>query len=53
MLAEDQPLIFLYWRDVLPVISSRIYGVDPGAAPIKWNATDWFVPKALQRYTAN
>jgi len=53
VLADDQPLVFLYWRDVLPVVSSRIYGIDPGAAGIKWNFSDWFVPKALQRYTAN
>jgi peptide/nickel transport system substrate-binding protein len=53
VLADDQPLVFLYWRDVLPVVSSRIYGIDPGPAGIKWNFTDWFVPKALQKYTAN
>ena len=53
VLADDQPLVFLYWRDVLPVVSSRIYGIDPGAAGIKWNFSDWFVPKALQKYTAN
>ena len=53
VLADDQPLVFLYWRDSLPVVSSRIYGVDPGPAGIKWNSTDWFVPKALQKYTAN
>jgi peptide/nickel transport system substrate-binding protein len=53
VLAEDQPLVFLYWRDSLPVVSSRIHGLDPGASSIKWNFTDWFVPKALQKYTAN
>jgi peptide/nickel transport system substrate-binding protein len=52
VLADDQPLVFLYWRDSLPVVSSRIYGIDPGPAGINWNFTDWFVPKALQRYTA-
>jgi peptide/nickel transport system substrate-binding protein len=52
VLAEDQPVIFLYWRDALPVVSSRIYGIEPGAAGIRWNFTDWFVPKHLQRYTA-
>jgi peptide/nickel transport system substrate-binding protein len=52
VLAEDQPLIFLYWRDNLPAVSSRIYGIDPGPAGIRYNFTDWFVPRALHRYTA-
>ena len=52
VLSDDQPLVFLYWRDALPVVSSRIYGIQPGPAGIKWNFNDWFVPKYLQRYTA-
>ena len=52
MLADDQPLVFLYWRDALPVVSSRIHGILPGPAGIGWNFTDWFVPKELQRYTS-
>jgi len=53
LLADDQPIVFLYWRDSLPVVSSRVYGIEPGPAGIKWNFPDWFVPKALQRYTAD
>src|SRR5262245_26407399 len=53
VLADDQPLVFLYWRDALPAVSSRVHGIQPGPAGIKWNFTDWFVPKPLQRYTAN
>ena len=52
VLAEDQPLVFLYWRDALPAVSARIQGINPGPAGIKWNFNDWFVPKALQRYTS-
>jgi peptide/nickel transport system substrate-binding protein len=52
VLADDQPLVFLYWRDSLPVVASRIYGILPGPAGIGWNFTDWFVPKELQRYTS-
>ncbi|HET7342958.1 MAG TPA: peptide-binding protein [Methylomirabilota bacterium] len=52
MLAADQPVIFLYWRDELNVVSNRVHGVNPGPAGMGWNFTDWFVPKALQRYTA-
>jgi peptide/nickel transport system substrate-binding protein len=52
VLAEDQPLVFLYWRDALPAVSSRLFGLNPGPAGIKWNLDTWFVPKHLQRYTA-
>jgi peptide/nickel transport system substrate-binding protein len=52
VLAADQPLVFLYWRDALPVVSSRIFGIQPGPAGIRWNEFEWFVPRHLQRYTA-
>jgi peptide/nickel transport system substrate-binding protein len=52
VLAADQPLVFLYWRDALPAVSSRIFGVQPGPAGIKYNLPHWFVPRHLQRYTA-
>ena len=52
VLADDQPLVFLYLRDVMPAVSGRVFGVQPGPAGIKWNETEWFVPKYLQRYTA-
>lgn len=52
LMAEDQPLVFLYFRDALPAVSSRVYGIDPGPAGIRYNFHDWFVPKTLQRYTA-
>jgi peptide/nickel transport system substrate-binding protein len=52
VLAEDQPIVFLYFRDALPVVSSRVYNVVPSANGIQYNFREWFVPKALQRYTA-
>ncbi|HEX6211180.1 MAG TPA: peptide-binding protein [Methylomirabilota bacterium] len=52
VLAEDQPLVFLYWRDVMPAVSGRVFGIDPGPAGIRWNQEEWFVPKYLHRYTA-
>ena len=52
VLAEDLPLIFLYFSDALPVVSSRVYGIDPGPNGIRWRSDKWFVPKPLQRYTA-
>ena len=52
ILAEDLPVIFLYYRDALPVVSSRIRGVSPAPAGILYNFDEWYVPKAQQRYTA-
>jgi peptide/nickel transport system substrate-binding protein len=52
-LAEDEPLVFLYFADALPVVSSRVYGIDPGPNGIRYHSDRWFVPRALQRYTAD
>jgi peptide/nickel transport system substrate-binding protein len=52
ILAEDIPMIFLYVRDALPVIASRVRGPDPGPAGMLWNLPEWYVPKHLQVYTA-
>jgi peptide/nickel transport system substrate-binding protein len=53
VLAEDQPVIFLYFRDALPVVASRVHGIEPSNNGIMYNFTEWFVPKRLQRYAAN
>jgi peptide/nickel transport system substrate-binding protein len=52
ILAEDLPMIFLYTADSLPVVSARIHGVSPAPAGILHNFTEWYVPKAAQRYTS-
>jgi peptide/nickel transport system substrate-binding protein len=52
VLAEDQPILFLYFRDALPVVSSRVKGIVPSPNGIRYNFHEWFVPKHLQRYTA-
>jgi peptide/nickel transport system substrate-binding protein len=52
VLAEEQPMIFLYFADALPVVASRVRGIEPAPAGISWNFTDWFVPEQLQRYTS-
>jgi peptide/nickel transport system substrate-binding protein len=52
ILAEDQPLIFLYFRDALPAVTSRIHGIEASPNGIRFNFTEWFVPRSLQRYTA-
>jgi peptide/nickel transport system substrate-binding protein len=52
VLAEDQPMIFLYFRDALPVVSSRVRGIEPAPAGIDYNFNEWYVPRHLQRYTS-
>ncbi len=50
ILAEDQPLIFLFFRDTMPAVSSRVRGIEPGAIGIDYNVNEWYVPKPLQLY---
>ena len=52
ILAEDQPVVFLYFPDALPVVATRVYGVVETPNGIGFNFTEWFVPRSLQRYTA-
>jgi peptide/nickel transport system substrate-binding protein len=52
ILAEDLPMIFLYYRDALPVVAARIHGVSPTPAGIIHNFNEWYVPKTQQRYTS-
>ena len=51
VLADDQPVIFLYVPDALPVVSSRVHGIEPAPAGISYNFIKWYVPSTLQRYT--
>ncbi len=50
ILAEEQPYTFLYVPDALPVVSSRIRGIEPAPAGIGYNLIKWHVPKKEQRY---
>jgi peptide/nickel transport system substrate-binding protein len=52
ILAEDQPIVFLYFRDSLPVVSSRVRGIVESPNGIRYNFIDWYVPASLQRYTS-
>ena len=52
VLAEDQPIVFLYFRDGLPVVSSRVRGIVPSPQGINYNFNEWYVPLTLHRYTA-
>lgn len=51
VLAEDQPVVFLYVPEALTAVSSRIQGIEPAPAGIDWNFIRWYVPKDLQRYS--
>jgi peptide/nickel transport system substrate-binding protein len=50
ILAEEQPLVFLYFRDTLPAVASRVRGIVPGPIGIDYNMNEWYVPKQLQLY---
>lgn len=50
ILADEQPYTFLYVPDALPVVSSRVYGVEPSPAGISHNDNKWYVPKSMQIY---
>jgi peptide/nickel transport system substrate-binding protein len=51
IMAEEQPVVFLYVPDALPVVSSRVHGIEPAPAGIYYNFRSWYVPAPLQRYT--
>ncbi len=51
IMAEEQPVVFLYVPDSLPVVSSRVRGIEPAPAGISYNFTKWYVPRDEQRYT--
>ncbi len=51
IMAEEQPVIFLFVPDALPVVAARVQNIHPAPAGISYNFIRWYVPKALQRYT--
>ena len=50
ILAEEQPLVFLYFRDTMPAVASRVRGIVPGPIGIDYNTNEWYVPKRVQLY---
>lgn len=50
ILYEEQPYLFLYVPDSLPIIHSRFKGIEVGAAGIGHNFIKWYVPKGEQKY---
>ncbi len=49
ILAEDQPYLFLYVPDALPIIQKRFRGIEPAPLGIGYNFIRWYVPKAEQK----
>lgn len=49
ILAEEQPYLFLYVPDALPIIHNRFQGVQTAPLGIGWNFIKWYVPKERQK----
>ncbi|MFH1459633.1 MAG: peptide-binding protein [Candidatus Omnitrophota bacterium] len=47
---REQPYMFLYTPDSLPIVSSRFKGIKVAPAGITYNFIKWFVPKHRQKY---
>ncbi|MBU1062260.1 MAG: peptide-binding protein [Candidatus Omnitrophica bacterium] len=51
ILYEEQPYLFLYVPDALPIIHGRFKGIEVGPGGIGHNFIKWHVPEGEQRYT--
>jgi peptide/nickel transport system substrate-binding protein len=51
ILAEEQPYVFLYVPDALPIVAARFRGIVPAPAGISYNFIKWWVPKSEQKHT--
>jgi peptide/nickel transport system substrate-binding protein len=47
---DDQPYMFLYSGEILPIVNSRFRGVKPSPIGIGYNFIKWYVPAGEQRY---
>lgn len=50
ILYEEQPYLFLYVADALPIVHKRFHGIEVAPIGIGYNFIDWYVPKSQQRY---
>jgi len=50
ILAEEQPYVFLYVPEALPVVNNRFRGIVPAPAGITYNFIKWYVPAALRKH---
>ncbi len=51
ILYDEQPYVFLYVPDALPIVHKRFRGIKPAPLGIGYNFIKWYVPKNEQRYT--
>ncbi|HOG07419.1 MAG: peptide-binding protein [Syntrophales bacterium] len=49
VLADEQPYLFLYCPDALPIIQARFRGIRPAPLGIGYNFIRWYVPHGEQR----
>ena len=47
---DDQPCLFLYSPEVLPILNKRFRGVEVSPIGIGYNFIKWYVPKDEQKY---
>ncbi len=50
LIYDDQPYLFLYSSDILPIVNSRFSNVESSPIGIGYNFIKWYVPKSEQRY---
>lgn len=51
ILYEEQPYMFLYVPEVIPIAHKRIKGIKPAAVGIGYNLIKWYVPNSQQKYS--
>jgi peptide/nickel transport system substrate-binding protein len=51
ILYEEQPYLFLYVPDSLPIVHTRFKGIEQGIGGIGHNFIKWYAPKNEQKYT--
>jgi len=51
ILYDEQPYLFLFVPDALPILHTRFKGIEVGPIGIGHNFIKWYVPRSEQRYT--
>lgn len=50
ILYDEQPYMFLWVADALPIVHRRFKGIRPAPAGIGYNFIEWYVPEDQQKY---
>ena len=50
LIYDDQPYLFLYSAEMLPIVHKRFRNVEASPIGIGYNFIKWYVPKSEQRY---